>query len=276
MVDGKNEKLEIMERVVNTQWEWIQSEEGKSAIARENEARRADHCGMGYWFPRILDAGLPVPETVLIPAPRDLIRILDGESPDGFDEFVEKIEAAGNELGWPCFFRTEQGSGKHCWKDTCYLSSPEQIKQHVFNLVEWSECVAITGLSYYVWAVREMLPVTQLGTCIRYGNMPIVRELRLFTEDGKVCCVHPYWPEETIADGSPLWTHPDVDSPSRDVSCDEIDAVRPLAERAAAACPGDDWSIDFLLTANGWFLTDMAIADRSFHWEGCKMAKGGA
>jgi hypothetical protein len=43
-----------------------------------------------------------------------------------------------------------------------------------------------------------------------------------------------------------------------------------LAEKAGAAV-GGSWSIDILETEKGWYVTDMAEAYKSFHWEDCPM-----
>jgi hypothetical protein len=269
-----DEKLKMIETFEAERIAYATSPEGRPAHAKWEEVRRADHNGMAYWFPRIEAAGLPVPKTVLIDSPANLGQILDGETCEGFAEFVAAVQSAGQILGWPCFLRTEHGSGKHQWKDTCFLTGPDVITQHIHNLVEWSECVDMCGLSYFVWAVREMLPTIALGHCRRYGDMPICREIRTFTKGGKLACAHPYWPDDAVADGDPIW----IPSYSSTMVCNlpsdgELEKITPLAEQAAAACPDDDWSIDFLFTKRGWYLTDMAIAARSWHWPNCQTSK---
>ena len=46
-----------------------------------------------------------------------------------------------------------------------------------------------------------------------------------------------------------------------------------LATKAGRAL-GGSWSVDILETARGWFITDMAEADRSFHLPDCPNAEG--
>ncbi len=47
-----------------------------------------------------------------------------------------------------------------------------------------------------------------------------------------------------------------------------------LARRVADLFNGDGaWSVDLLPTERGWFITDMAIMERSFHWPDCPYAK---
>lgn len=121
--------------------------------------------------------------------------------PKGWPEFLTRLEAAGDLIGWPVFLRTGQGSGKHQWKRTCYVQDAGELPYHVAALVEWSHLVDMLGLPTYVWAVRELLPVEPICTLPRYGDMPLTKESRVFVRDGKVLCSHSYWPEGAIAAG---------------------------------------------------------------------------
>jgi hypothetical protein len=67
---------------------------------------------LSYWFPRIKAHGLPVPKTKIIRTTLDLVPLADGTAVEGFDDLVEQIAAAGNEMGWPCFLRTDFTSSK--------------------------------------------------------------------------------------------------------------------------------------------------------------------
>jgi hypothetical protein len=116
--------------------------------------------------------------------------------------------------------------------------------------------------------VRELLPTNPVAILRAYGDMPLVREFRVFTCDGHVKCIHPYWPRGAVEDGSP----------DREVSFEELWRYRwewqaeleSLARQAADAMSGDDWSVDFLQDKNGkWWLTDMALAGDSWHWPEC-------
>jgi hypothetical protein len=193
--------------------------------------------------------------------------LFDGKDiPDlGDDSFFQELRNAATGIGFPCFLRTGMTSGKHEWKNTCYVESASDVPQHVFNIVEFSECADIFGMDWSVWAVRELLPTIPHGVCPRYGNMPVCREFRFFVEDGQIHCFHPYWPLEALKDGG--W------SGDYEAMCavpDEVE-LRRLAERVSWVVPGA-WSVDILETERGWYVTDMAEAYKSFHWEGCPNA----
>jgi hypothetical protein len=225
------------------------------------------------WFPKLLNAGLPVPKTEIIRAECNLAQLLYGSVPDGFSEFIALLRMAGDRVGYPCFLRTGYTSGKHRWNETCFVSSRDCFPSHVVALVEFSEMADFLGLPYADWAVREMLPTTPIATLPEYGHMPLVREMRGFITDGKILCRHGYWPPGAIKKG---WRKPpeNLDSIIADseVSCAEYtDHVEPLLRRVAEAFTGA-WSVDVLETKRGWCVTDCAEAHRSFHWPSCANA----
>lgn len=228
---------------------------------------RLDKNCLSYWFHKIRAAGLPVPQTRIVTAQINLTPLCDGETPDGFGDFLRYLSDAAAYIGFPCFLRTGHGSGKHEWRDTCFVQDESKLAQHVFRLVEWSNTVDLMGLPTDVWAVRELIPTNPAFHAFR--GMPIVREFRVFTRDDKATCVHPYWPEDSIHSASR------EDWRDRLVALSEItvaqrERLKTLAGDAAMAVDGGSWSVDFLEDAGGkWWLTDMALAERSFHWPGC-------
>jgi hypothetical protein len=246
---------------------------------------------LSYWFPRLEASRVLVPRTIVIRWPFDLTPLLDGKQPEKFDSLCDMLLEAADALGWPAFLRTGQGSGKHHWKNTCYLTQHgTSIEKHVGQLVEWSHTVDFFGLPHDVWCVREMLPVKPICTLPAYGGFPLVREARCFIAGGKVVCKHPYWPEGALREGFPIKADSDADGLTEafehEVSANFADlvqqahglpwdAITPVVAKVAEAFAGDGaWSVDLLETDRGWIVTDMAEAARSFHWPGCEFAKG--
>ena len=224
---------------------------------------------LSYWFPKIHAAGLPVPATTIIHGARDLGVVLDGKKPEGWDDLERELQTAVERHGVPCFLRTGQGSGKHGWEDTCYITDPAKIGRHVAALVEWSYSVDMFGLPHDVFAVRDLIPTTPLFHCTDFGNFPVTREFRLFMNSDSMQLDHlqPYWPPDAVEQGTP-----DVDD-WREIleQANQLtDAERKLLHivaHTAAVAVGGYWSIDFLQDSNGkWWLTDMALGERSFKW----------
>lgn len=239
-------------------------------------AEREDRNCMTFWFPRIEAAGLPVPKTRLLTMPEaaqvDAWTRIDNPrempEPVAWNAFVEGAKHAADEIGFPLFLRSGHTSGKHEWDRTCNVRDRDKLGAHIFGIIYFSELCGMFGeLPWRTWALREMLPTKPVGRCTGYDNMPICREFRFFVEDGEVKCWHPYWPPVPLLDGRPEFTdwfrYADFADPG-----DDLPALKDIASRAGAAC-GGAWSVDLLETERGWYLTDMAEARSSFHWEGC-------
>lgn len=244
-------------------------------------AEYVDKNCLTFWFPILQAAGLPVPETHIIKTPGRWGELTDGlddgKPPAYFDDLCRSIGEAAAKVGYPAFLRTGQGSGKHDWKNTCFLPDAESIPKHVCALVEWSAMVDFMGLSCEFWCVRRMLPVEPVCVLPRYGDMPLVKEVRVFVKGGEVICGHPYWPADAIRAGM-AWQPHNSDN-RREMSRQAFElsdgTISPLpwlwiATKAAAVFKDHgDFSVDLLATRDGWFVTDCALAARSFHYPGC-------
>ena len=227
---------------------------------------KSSNC-LSYWFPRLEAMGVPVPQTKIIHYPGEkywnMVGLLEGREGPGFHQLVASLQEAGTELGHPCFLRTGVCSGKHSFKDTCYIATAEDFPRHVLNLVEESECAGLMGLPYDVWVVREYLPPVICFSAFR-GKLPICKERRAFISNGKVISIIPYWPEEAI--------HANKSTPDgwREILADfntstegELGLLRELSERVARGF-ADAWSLDWMHTLRGWVAIDMALAKDSW------------
>ena len=221
---------------------------------------------LSYWFPLIKDV-VPVPKTAIIKTELDLSPLLDNFRPvPGFDELVEQVSVEADKMGYPAFMRTGHTSGKHSWLNTCFIPDRNSIAQHMLNLIEYSEMVDIFGLPYKVWVVREMLPTWSIGRA--FDGMPVCREFRVFVDGADIKCCHEYWPREAFKNGVPVGYSEMCELPDS-----EWNRVCELASRAGKAV-GGAWSVDVLETTRGypdrWYVTDMAVAEDSWHWPECQ------
>lgn len=229
---------------------------------------------LSYWYP-LIAPHVPTPRTEIVRS-GNLLGLFDNEIPEGWGKLLTSLDAARVKIGGDCFLRTGQGSGKHNWSKTCFLPETANIADHVAALVEWSEMVDFMGLPSDVWCVREMLPTSPIGVCPDYGGMPVCKEFRFFVEDGQTKCFHPYWPIEALVEGG---LHGDYSAGWYTEFCRlEDPEPKRLAEIISRAVPGA-WSVDILETkridgdAIKWCVTDMAEAERSFHWPECQRMK---
>ena len=258
-------------------------------LVAETRALALDSVGrncLSYWFPKLSAADVPVPRTEIIDAGADWFQMIGiAEGPRHRESFEaataliahvsDAIRAAAEKVGgYPLFLRTGHFSGKHDWSRTCHVPDAASVPEHVAHLVYMSEMFAMAGeLPYRMWCVRELLPVDPVAVLPEYGNMPLVKEVRAFVQGGRVVCAHPYWPPGAIERG--FGGSPGMPQALEGIALRSADEQewRPLSERVAAEFTGDGaWSVDLLATRWGWYVTDMAEAARSFHWDGCKHA----
>jgi hypothetical protein len=233
----------------------------------------AESC-FSKWYPTIENMlGIKTPLTWWTKTDLPLMQIPYGERVDGFDEFCQELSRRAAEIGTPCFLRTGQTSGKHQWRDTCYLASSdvETVGHHVCRLLDHSAVVDFFfGLPVDVWVLRKMLKATPVFHAEVFGGMPVTREFRLFVNNGRVVHFQPYWPAGAF---SSMEDHSKYDELPADWAqklalMNEIGEI----ERSVLECLsvyvgkeiGGFWSIDWLWAENDWWLTDMAQGQVSY------------
>ncbi|RLC89138.1 MAG: hypothetical protein DRJ03_00870 [Chloroflexi bacterium] len=238
-----------------------------------NRGRPEDRNRLSYWYPK-LPSHISTPETTIIPyTGEDLINLLDGKIPEGFDILIADITQAGYKLGWPMFLRTDYLSGKHNWKNTCHIPASTDVSDHVFRLVEESAMADMMGFPTDCWVVRNLLPT--LAAFIAFpGDMPIVKERRYFVRDATVVCHHPYWPREAFLRGNEPFNWEELLAAINVEDEDEVSLLSGLSSEVGGEL-GEEWSIDWLWSEKEgkWYLIDMAAAAQSYHWPGCPNAK---
>ncbi len=225
-----------------------------------------------YWYPILQEIRIPTPKTIIVHSGLCKLGIMsDGKLPEGWKAFEKKLKQAMNEVGYPCFLRTGQMSNKHDWKESCFVSSPSEIKNHVTNLVEASYIANIAGspFRFDFWVIRELLETEPVFNHFP-GEMPVTREIRAFINKGKTQCVHPYWVTEAFKG---------LDKKEKEL-LKKVQKLPPkshevykMIEYVSKYFKGY-WSVDFLEDKNGkWWCIDMAVGKRSYHYPKCKYNK---
>ena len=230
-----------------------------------------DRTCLSWWFPKLVQAGLPVPETRYIAV--NHARLIGEEMYENHGQSVSRPMAEmlcglamDDQIGFPCFLRTGHFSGKHDWRRTCFVESPDHMLGNMASLAVMQECCGChppNNLS--VWVVRRILPTKTIVRCEGYGGFPLTREIRVFVEDGHVAYTAPYWPDGAIEQGKPEHNEWSLDS-VQSFTDEELADVTALAAKAGEAC-GGRWSVDVLDTEEGWYVTDLAIAESSYGFD---------
>lgn len=236
-----------------------------------------DRNSLLYWFPKIQDLGIPFPRTehVLL-TDEEKKEYYSGEG-DFFNlkrvskEIKVLIESS---FSLPVFMRTDEYSGKHFWKKTCYLDNLDNLNKNLAEIVLGSRFADfLGGLPIEAMVVREFIPMDSKFTAF-IGDMPVSAERRYFVEGGEVICHHPYWIEKAVEQGAgdgrlPLdWK--ELSKKMNFESEGEIELLRGYAERVSKSVEGY-WSVDFCKARSGeWFIIDMALGNQSWHDENCR------
>jgi len=232
---------------------------------------------LAYWYPKIKDIA-PTPKTVIITTDLDLLGgIEDGLPLRSYDEFFNSIENAIDKIGGcPIFIRTGLTSAKHGWCTTCHVKSINDIRKQVYNIIEFSACASMEGLSCKTWAIRELLPVAPVFAA--FGNMPVTQEIRYFVHDGIITHKQPYWPPDVFK-GQEKSLPDDWEARLASVSNMEFDDsdLREYTKNISMIMKKSNpflnlgyWSVDWLNTKNGWYLIDMALGHQSYIWDSKK------
>lgn len=223
---------------------------------------------MFYWYPIIQRCNIQSPKTILLPFKGQLDwAIFDGEKSETYSAYIKLLENEAEKIGYPLFLRTDETSNKFEWGNSCYVESKEKLYGNLLSILEMIEMSF--GIGFRGVALREFLNLETSFTSHR--GMPVAKEFRLFVRNGKLECLHPYWPKVSIVKPSVANWQEEIDK-LRILSPDDLNAILKELAKFNDELP-EWWSIDFCKTVNGeWYLTDMAIGEQSYHWATCEHA----
>ena len=170
------------------------------------------------------------------------------------------------EIGYPVFIKTDLYSGKHLFKDTCYVEHEKDLATHLIRLIEEMECVnIISGLPLHGLIVREFIELDWRFKA--FHGLPIAPERRYLIKNHKVITHFSYWPEDAIRfyKGTPepknwreLLREMDIEDKT------EVALLTGYSNKVAGVMNGF-WSVDFARGRDGiWYLIDMARGEVSW------------
>lgn len=252
----------------------------------EDRMRMSEESSMLFWWPKIQGLDIPVPKTRMLMMPKFNIFELIGSKPCS-DEMAEMMRKFTVDLKLiarevqrnkddPVFMRSDQCSGKHEWKNTCFVEDVNDIRKHLLRLMEYNEMVGWMSFTDKAIAVREFIPLESSFVAF-HGLMPVAKERRYFVRDGVVECRHEYWIEAAIRQGLEGMNLPESEwlhqlRALNQQSNYEIGLLTKYAESVGKEL-GNYWSVDFAKAKDGrWLLIDLARGELSFHVDGCPHA----
>ena len=221
---------------------------------------------MLYWYPRIRNLVIPQPKTRMYKLTEQELNTFHNEQ---FPEtFMENIEPIVSEFSYPLFVRTDFASGKHGWKDTCFIESKEKLSRNIFEIVVENLIADLFGLPFEALIFREYIPL-EAGFKAFYGDMPVAKERRYFINNKQIQCYHPYWPKEAIRTPDNEDWEKIIEEQNKETK-EEIELLSNYALMVGEVLDGY-WSVDFAYGQDKiWYLIDCAEGDRSYHWLECE------
>lgn len=184
-------------------------------------------------------------------------------SPETYEKVLSKFmvdaKIACEIVGYPVFLRTDLSSAKHQGPKVYRIDNEDQIKDRVLHTLMDNE---MKWLNPSALLFRKHLDLD--SSFEMFDGFPISREWRLFVDGDEMKCFHPYWPKEVMIENNPPsgWEEILLDHHQIPQNIEELGLV------ATQICKelGGEWSIDFSCDRDGkWWLTDMALAQDSYH-----------
>jgi hypothetical protein len=230
---------------------------------------------MLYWYPKVYPLAVtPKTEFVMVDAGQILNKLSGGDVGAELEIMEMNLVETGKKIGYPLFLRTDLASGKHSWRETCYVPSETDLVSHAYRVAESNEMAGLFGLDYRAFALREFLRLE--APFKAFLDMPIGKEFRIFAKNGEVLCVHPYWPKRAIrfrGDKPDNWEEKLAELSTFDIG-DYHHVIMEIVRVASEAVENTWWSIDVCKTVDkGWWITDMALGFMSYHWENCSQVE---
>lgn len=223
---------------------------------------------MLYWLPKLEAAGgIPIPRTRMVRFDnRTIWPLVDAKPIDAFD-LVPHLSAV-NEIGMPCFVKSDVSSAKHDGPIAYKVYSCDRLLD-VLCRTFYDNCMK--DLDVLAFVFREWIDIEH--TFVAFGGHPIGVEWRFFANAERALCHHFYWPIEALRghvhdQGQWQVKHGLLQVTTKDIELAFLGDLAVSAVRSLGEDPDRAWSVDFARDNSGrWWLIDIAPAEVSWHPE---------
>ena len=235
---------------------------------------------LSFWFPKIKDCGIRVPETFIVPVPVNIHTAFFGEDGEKGEilihDFVKNdVMPVVEKLPTLPFIKNGCFSDKFDFRFCCPADKELKTIIRSVTAIQAESLCYDTGGSLEI-VLRERIPAADNAPRI-YRGMPLNTEFRVFYDfdSHRALYVHNYWDKDYCEDAisrhpedgkvfATAW--PEIDRTYRENAQRVIDTV----DKALAKVDGltGIWSVDILLDCNGClWLIDMAVGCQSAYWD---------
>lgn len=238
-----------------------------------------DKNNFSYWFPKIKNCGIKVPESVIIPLTKEWYKWLESDNyqPEKIKEFSEfilgKLKESGFNTNRTLFIKNNDFSGKFYFNNCCKVDNLNKIGDN-FVLLNYESLLVGAGNATEV-VIREFIKNNKDIPTI-YKGMPLNTEFRLFYDfdTHEVVTICNYWDKETMENSLPKFS--DDGSTYRQYAntlVDNfekykdmiVDVAKKYLVNVHSLC--GIWSVDFMYVNDEVYLIDMATAETSYYRE---------
>lgn len=243
---------------------------------------QSDPNRFSYWFDKILcveDHDIQLPTSIVVNIPEELFdRFFLEKKTDKqvVSDWLEKVVMPiVSKTTLPIFIKNGNFSNKFDFNNSCLLrdKSLEGLVNHVCNIQYTGLMLETDG--YLELVLREWIEPEPETECI-YNGMPLRPEMRLFYDFDE----HKYLYDVNYWDWD--YCHKAISKNPQDLEVYERqypiiseklayrrDMLFPTIIKALESVTElkGKWSVDFILDAQGAWLIDMAVAQRSAYWD---------
>jgi hypothetical protein len=245
--------------------------------AKSYEADQNNPNTLSFWFPKIKDCGIQVPDTMIFALPMDAYTALFDIEESGDlshvrsfldKEVIPKMQGRRHFMKNGCF--SNKFDFKHC------ITNPATIYTDFVNISSASMSMGMFGTGgMNELILRSIIPHDPRRVPTIYQGMPLRTEIRVFYDfdAGEVMYSVNYWDYDTVYPKLRDLTDRIVfDHMRNEIETGYQTHVKPveamLTEHLAKVDLTGKWSVDILVDGNGkYWLIDMAEGNRSEYWK---------
>ena len=241
---------------------------------------KQDVLNVSYWFPKIENCGIKVPQTFIKEIPVELFTHLFLDHPEEDIDYIynwvknDLIPSIPEELHGLIFIKNGTFSNKFDFSTCCIRCNPLEITRSIAE-INYASLMFDTGGNTEI-VIRERIPYDNQKTMTIYNGMPLRNEYRAFYDfdNHKALYITDYWEWSYCHDA---------------ISCNATDklvyekayndlhthylinheqVLKLVEEHMKDVNLSGIWSIDLLEDKNKeLWLIDMAIGHRSAYWD---------
>lgn len=247
--------------------------------ARYFESRKKDINNLSYWFPKIKNCGIKVPDTIIIPLSFKQFCWLtsDHYEDNKIKEFSNQIKKCIGKTQFKdtkkLFMKTGTFSNKFDFSASCKVEDMDKIGEQFLNMYYASMCVG-DGCSTEI-IIREFIESEQ-GKATIYNGMPLNTEFRVFYDfdNKKVLEIFNYWDRETMNKSLIQMRNKDdantfiknIDEIEKDFKERRGKVIDLISKHMREIELTGQWSIDIMKANGEFYLIDMATAKSSYYY----------